>query len=374
MLTWTGFNRRTASRRRRNKTAVSDVHGAAPMCFNAAGTPMTYEEDLTQMRWCRNTRPSFVVGFVVGAALFAFLLVTGERGFAQSPGRALLGAWDLRLETPAGERPSWIRISNEGAGPEVLMVGFAGHATPVRAASLRGASVEFTAAKDDFGFPAEMLFRGRLAGDELLGTATDTDGDHWCWRGTKAPALERTGTVRWGAPTPLFNGKNLDGWRLRDAAKTGTWTAADGALRTSGRGSDLITKATFDDFKLHLEFMAGPDANTGVYLRGRYEVQIETDSAAEPPSHHTGGVYGFLAPTPEQPRLSGLWQSLDITLVGRDLSIAQNGVTVIDHRTIPGITGGALDSDERRPGPVMLQGDEGGEVRFRNIVLTPALR
>ena len=85
-------------------------------------------------------------------------------------------------------------------------------------------------------------------------------------------------------------------------------------------------------------------ANSGVFLRGRYEVQIETESASEPPSHHTGGVYGFLDPIPEQPRKADQWQSFDITLVGRTVTVVQNGVTVIDHKEIPGITGGALDS------------------------------
>jgi hypothetical protein len=107
-------------------------------------------------------------------------------------------------------------------------------------------------------------------------------------------------------------------------------------------------------------------------LRGRYEVQIETDSASEPPSHHTGGVYGFLDPIPEQPRKADQWQSFDITLVGRTVTVVQNGVTVIDHKEIPGITGGALDSNEALPGPIYLQGSEVGRVAFRNIVITPA--
>jgi hypothetical protein len=97
---------------------------------------------------------------------------------------------------------------------------------------------------------------------------------------------------------------------------------------------------------------------------------VETDSAAEAASHHTGGVYGFLDPMPEQPRKDGVWQTFDITLVGRTLTVVQNGVTVIDHRDIPGITGGALDSEEGEPGPIYLQGSEEGKVRYRNIVIT----
>src|SRR2546429_8905775 len=123
---------------------------------------------------------------------------------------------------------------------------------------------------------------------------------------------------------------------------------------------------------LHVEFNCGENANSGVYLRGRYEVQIETDSIEEPPSHHMGGVYGFLDPTPELPRKPGTWQTYDITLVGRNVTVVQNGQTIIDNKEIPGITGGALDSHEELPGPIYLQGSEKGRVAFRSIVLTPA--
>ena len=308
--------------------------------------------------------------------LASLVLLSGSRADAADRTSALLGSWDLAVETPSGERPAWIRISGDEGKPEILMVGLVGHATSVREVSLHSSDVTFTASKDDFGFPADMVFRGTVAGHELQGIATDAAGDHWRWHGTKAPGLLRSahaGPVRWGRPLRLLDAKSLAGWRLRDLAKSGTWTVADGVLGSSGNGSDLVSEGTFGDFKLHLEFMAGPNANSGIYLRGRYEVQIETDSVAEPASHHTGGVYGFLAPEPEQPRRAGVWQTLDITLIGRDLTVVQNGVTVIDHRAIPGITGGALDSEEQRPGPMMLQGSEGGEVRFRNIVLWPAL-
>jgi hypothetical protein len=137
-----------------------------------------------------------------------------------------------------------------------------------------------------------------------------------------------------------------------------------------GNGPDVVSDAKFQDFKLHVEFNCGPNSNSGVYLRGRYETQIETNSVQEPPSHHTGGVYGFIAPSPELPRMSG-WQTFDITLIGRTVTVVQNGQTVIDHQEIPGITGGALDSHEEMAGPIYLQGGENGHVAFRNIVITP---
>ena len=151
-----------------------------------------------------------------------------------------------------------------------------------------------------------------------------------------------------------------------------TWKVEDGTLVSPGRGPELITNTKFEDFKLHIEFNCGKGSNSGIYLRGRYELQIEDDPEPEGPTMRTGGVYGYLAPTPEQPRKPGEWQSYDITLVGRVVTVVQNGVTIIDKQEIPGITGGALESNEGLSGPIYLQGSEAGHVSFRNITITPA--
>jgi Domain of Unknown Function (DUF1080) len=152
------------------------------------------------------------------------------------------------------------------------------------------------------------------------------------------------------------------------------WKVENGTLISPGNGPELINDSKFDDFKLHVEFNCGENSNSGVYLRGRYEVQVETDSIEEPPSRHMGGVYGFLAPSPELPRTPGKWQIYDITLVGRMVTVIQNGHTIINDKEIPGITGGALDSREELPGPIYLQGSEKGHVAYRNILVTPAER
>jgi hypothetical protein len=210
-----------------------------------------------------------------------------------------------------------------------------------------------------------------LAGDQLSGTLNGPDGKPWQWTGVRAPALNKTGAPKWGKPIQLFNGKDLTGWKM---SKPGPpeWTVQNGTLVTPGNGPEIVSDAKFQDFKLHVEFNCGKNSNSGVYLRGRYEVQVETESEAEPPSHHTGGVYGFLAPTPEQPRTPDTWQTFDITLIGRRVTVVLNGKTVIDHLEIPGITGGAVDSNEGTPGPIYLQGSEKGHVAFRNIVVTPS--
>jgi hypothetical protein len=171
---------------------------------------------------------------------------------------------------------------------------------------------------------------------------------------------------------PLFNGRDLSGWKMSDPASTVMWKVENGTLVSPGRGPELISDAKFEDFKLHIEFNCAPGSNSGIYLRGRYELQIEDDPEPEGPTMRTGGVYGFLAPSPEQPRKPGEWQTYDITLVGRMVTVVQNGQTIIDKQEIAGITGGALDSQEALPGPIYLQGSEVGHVAFRNLRITPA--
>jgi len=139
-----------------------------------------------------------------------------------------------------------------------------------------------------------------------------------------------------------------------------------------GEGTGLISDQSFRDFRLHVEFMYPKGSNSGIYLRGRYEVQIIDGFGQEPGSRNIAGVYGFVTPTANAARLAGEWQSMDVTLVGRRVTIVLNDETVIDDQEIPGITGGALDSKEGEPGPLFIQGDH-GPISFRSIVVTPAL-
>src|SRR5205807_9541001 len=155
------------------------------------------------------------------------------------------------------------------------------------------------------------------------------------------------------------------------AVKNG-WIVQQGMLMNSTPGNDLVTERKFTDFKLHAEFRYPRGSNSGVYLRGRYEVQIEDDYGEEPESHKIGGVYGFLTPSVNAAKKAGEWQTLDVTLVGRVVTVALNGERVIDRQTIPGITGGALDSDEGASGPLVLQGDH-GPIEFRKVTLAPCL-
>jgi hypothetical protein len=145
----------------------------------------------------------------------------------------------------------------------------------------------------------------------------------------------------------------------------------NGVLTSPESGDNIRTLASFDDFKLHIEFRYPKGSNSGVYLRGRYEIQIEDNQGKEPQSVYLGGIYGFIDPWLNAAKAAGEWQSYDVTLIGRMVTVVANGQTIIYKQEIPGITGGAIDSNEAAPGPIMLQGDH-GPIEYRNIIITPA--
>jgi hypothetical protein len=303
-------------------------------------------------------------------ALLLFLALVMDCAFAQSA-TPFLGRWDLTLKDQKHEYPSWLEIKQEDGQLKARMTGRWGNARELPRVAIANGTLTFVSPKEEEGSKTDLIFVGKLSGGSLHGTLNGPDETTWTWEGRRAPALEEKRTPKWGTPIQLFNGKDLSGWRM-SASGPNVWTVQDGNLVSPGNGPELIADRKFKDFKLHVEFNCGKNSNSGVYLRGRYEVQIETESEAEPSSHHTGGVYGFLAPSPELGRSPDKWQTFDITLIGRKITVLQNGETIIDNQEIPGLTGGALDSREEEPGPIYLQGSEKGHVAFRNIVVTPA--
>jgi len=251
-------------------------------------------------------------------------------------------------------------------------VGRWGNARSLPNVMLHADTIQFVSPGTEEGSKNDLVFDGKLAGARLSGVAKGPNGTAWTWTGERAPVLPGRPNVKWEKPLTLFNGRNFAGWSFDNPAKSSSWMVENGCLVNTSAGSNIATDDKFQDFNLHVEVNCPTNANSGIYLRGRYEVQVEDDSILEPPSHHMGSVYGFLAPVPEQPRRPGVWQSFDITLIGRFVTVVQNGQTIINNQEIPGITGGAIDSKEGSPGPIYLQGDHGG-IAYRNIVLRRAL-
>ena len=305
--------------------------------------------------------------------LFCFLsaFVTTELQ-AQStiPGQAAEGRWDITIQTPEGTKPAWLEIETSGVSALVgRYVGPSGSARPI-------SQIHYSENNNRYSFtiPPQWTqredphFEFTLHDGRLSGWTTAPNGDTLRWSGDRAPDLIREKQPEWGDPIELIDG-NLSKWILAEGNR---FRVEDGILVNRAGGKNLITKRNFDDFKLHIEFRYPEGSNSGVYLRGRYEVQIYDNYGMDPESHLIGGVYGFIDPIANPAKKAGEWQSFDITLVGRVVSVTFNGVQVICKSPIPGITGGALDSKEGQPGPIMLQGDH-GPVEFRNITVTPAL-
>jgi hypothetical protein len=307
----------------------------------------------------------------LGAALvLTASAYTGTVAQSRVPSDPLLGRWDLVVQRGTQTSPSWLEVERSGTATLVgQFVGSGGSARPIAKIEFTDGTFRFAIPPQWESNPRDITFEGRLEGDRITGSMTTGEGEKLTWSGTRAPALRRTGKPVWGQPITLFNGKSLDGWQpvgRRDSK----WSAVGGILQNADSGANLVTVQKFDDFKLHLEFRVPKESNSGVYLRGRYELQIDDASGLEPSSHHLGGLYGFIAPSENVARATE-WQKMDVTLVGRMLTFDLNGTSVICNREIPGITGGAIDSVEANPGPLLLQGDH-GPVDYRNIVITPA--
>jgi hypothetical protein len=307
----------------------------------------------------------------IHAFLFVAAFNAGTKAQAQNDS-SFAGRWDITIREESGkELPSWLELTTNRSAWSARFTGRWGNARPLPNVLVFGQDIQFVSPKEEEGSKNDLLFQGKLVDGTLNGTAQGPNGAAWIWKGKRAPALRAPSQVAWGQAITLFNGHDFTGWAFDNAAKATSWNVENGCLVNKSAGSNIATKDSFQDFKLHLEVNCPAKANSGIYLRGRYEVQVEDDSIQEPPTHHMGAIYGFLAPNPEQPRRPGVWQAFDITLLGRYVTVVQNGHTIIGNQEIPGITGGAMDSNEELPGPIYLQGDHGG-IAYRNIVLTPA--
>lgn len=307
------------------------------------------------------------------SALFLFVSivsVSNQTVVAQiKDSRPIIGRWDLTVQMDR-VAPSWLEVKLSGLKTLVgYFVAEGGSARPISEVKYDNGKVSFSIPTQWDNTTNPMVFDGLLQNDQLSGTITTPKGDKYPFTGVRAPLLKRATPPVWGKPITLFNGKNLDGWHM--SGKEKQWVVEDGILKSPKSGSNIITDATFTDFKLHIELRYPAGSNSGVYLRGRYEVQVEDNYGLEPSSTLFGGIYGFLTPNEMVAKKPGEWQSFDITLIGRRVSVTANGKAIIVDQIIPGITGGALDSKEGEPGPIFLQGDH-GPVEYRNIILTPA--
>jgi len=322
--------------------------------------------------------------------LLAALFLTSSAIAADNP---YLGRWALELP---GGRAGWLGVEEKDGALTASVLWGGGSVVPAQGAEIKDGKLLVTRLsnakrKNKAGGEINEIVTETLtvqvSGDALTGATVKAkdDGKEFGqgeFTGKRIPALPPRpdlAKIKFGMPVSLFNGSDLSGWRLVNEADLNGWKVEDGVLmnrvvKEPGKHfGNLRTGAEFEDFNLTLEVRTQEASNSGIYLRGIYEVQVMESFGKPVDSHHMGALYSRITPSVAAEKPVGEWQTLDITLVDRHLTVILNGTTIIDNQPVPGRPGGALTSDESKPGPIFLQGDH-TNVDYRNMLLRPVLK
>jgi len=293
------------------------------------------------------------------------------------------GRWDIHADTKPRPRAWWVELTSVGtpqaAGKFVSAYG--GDMNVISTIAVENGELVFTInppnrnpnAKKS-GPAGPSVYKARLVGGKLEGTFSVEGRDAAAipWTGVRAPVIKDKddGTWKEGQPIHLFNGKDLSGWKALNPDVEMKWTVVDGVLRNAPPTTDLISERKFWNFKAHVDFRIVEHSNSGIGLRGRYEIQILEDYGQPPNTHGAGALYSRIAPSVNASKPAGEWQSYDIRLVGRTLTVVHNGIKVLDKVEVEGLTAIANNADEAEPGPFIIQGDH-SYVEIKSFVVTP---
>ncbi len=288
------------------------------------------------------------------------------------------GRWDITAHTQPRPRAWWLELSGVGSpGPSGKFVSaYAGDMNNIDSISVENGVLHFVIRRPGRGKaqPAEMVYTARLMGGKLEGSyvVEGQKNPPLPWTGVRAPVIKEKddGTWKEGKPIALFNGKDLTGWKGLVPGAEVKWTAQDAVLRNAPPTTDIISDRSFWNFTLHTDFRITEHSNSGIGLRGRYEIQILDDYGKPPNSHGAGALYSRIAPSINDRKHTVEWQSYDIRLVGRTLTVVHNGQKVLDKVEIEGLTAIANNADEGEPGPFIIQGDH-SYVEIKSFVVTP---
>src|SRR6185437_14316474 len=312
----------------------------------------------------------------------------GAPAFAADASNPFVGRWAL---TVPGGGAGWLGIAAEKGYYDGSILWIAGSVEPVDSVFIFNDTLHVTRThevqrKDAGGKVVRTqrftdLITATADGDELklkiFRPRTNGEGmDQEEFTGKRIPPVPLApdlSKVKYGEAIPLFNGRNLDGWRLTEPNQVSGWSAGNGILINNPvqhKGEphvsygNLRTDREFEDFNLKLETRVPKDGNSGIYLRGIYEVQVADTYGRPLDPHNMGAIYSRIKPSESAEKPPGEWQTFDITLCDRHATVILNGRKIIDNQPLLGCTGGALSSDEMRPGPIYLQGDHAG-VEYR---------
>ena len=300
-----------------------------------------------------------------------------------------LGKWDITGEGRFSNQVYWLEVREENGKLAGTFLNRRGSVLPLPEIAIVDGELIFSiGARPNQPKP---VHRARVEDGRLLGRLItgDPESGEIPWIGLRPPqwaqgAQGAQGQAqsaehnandrknRLGTPVQLFNGENLQNWLLQDPEKPSGWVVVDGTMTNEAKANNLISKHQFENFKLVAEYKIEPKSNSGIFLRGRYEVQVVDDFGQEPSNLGHAALYSRVKPTVNASLAPGEWQLLEAIIVGNRLTVTLNRKRVHDNIVIDGITGGALDSREGAPGPIMIQGDH-GKVTFRRIVVTPII-
>lgn len=296
---------------------------------------------------------------------------------AAQDAKAFLGRWDMTVTPASGTPyPQWMELTEKDGKIEGRVQPRGGGWRPILGAKVEG--LKIVVAVSAGRGPAINWELTAAGADKLTGVEKRGENDGPALAGARAPKLDRPMPKKWAKPVAIFNGKDLTGWEPIGNVKNNKWVARDGELVNDNpevegqRGpgaANLKTTQKWQDFRLHIEVNCPEHGNSGIYLRGRYEVQVGTEGG-KLPDHEMGAIYSHYPPPANAELGLGKWTSFDITLVGRRVTVLRDGKVYHDNVEIPGPTGGALDSNEGEPGPFFLQGDHHGVIRYRNITVS----
>jgi hypothetical protein len=309
--------------------------------------------------------------------LFASLLAAALVSTAPAQDtKAFIGRWDITVTPATGKPyPQWLELTDNSGKLEgrVQPRGGAWHAITDAHIASGKLIVATGAATSPIHWELTPSSPDKLTGIEKNG---DTEGS--ALAAVKAPTLDRPTPRKWTKPRPLFDGKDLQGWEPIGNVANSKWVARNGELvndnpeipgQKNNGAANIMTTEKFQDFKLHIEVNCPEGGNSGIYMRGRYELQVGTEGG-KLPSHEMGAIYSYYPPPAGAANNLGQWTTFDVTFVGRHITVLRDGKLYHDNVEIPGPTGGALDSNEAEPGPFYLQGDHHGVITYRNITIS----
>lgn len=327
----------------------------------------------------------FVLGVVLGAAFHA-----APRAAQTNP---FLGQWNITGVGADNARVYWLELKEEDGRLSGLFLNQTGHPLPLAVVKIDGDTLLFQGGTS--GTPSGPEYRAKLEDGRLIGshviTVRGTRGEGGAqnppttrtvnWIGMRPPvwpAANANGKHTYGTPVTIFDGSTrsrpLDAvFGIQFMNRPMNWEV-DGDLLTNivPGGNNLVTRERFKDFKVTLDYKLAAKSNSGLYLRGRYELQILDDLAdtTTEPFLTQAAIYGRRAPDVKASKAPGEWQTLEAVMVANRVTVTLNGKIVHNNQPVIGVTGGALDNDELTPGPIMIQGDH-EKVWIKRLVVTP---